>query len=73
MEGAHPKCVQLRTEREGYHALCVCTHLRYHFPSFCLMASYFICRTLTLLSFKNYVFVRNGYFSPMKLISVVMK
>ena len=33
----------------------------------------FICRNLTLPSFKNGVFVRNGYFTPMRSISVVMK
>ena len=27
MEGGHPKCVQLRTWGEGYHASCVRTHL----------------------------------------------
>ena len=53
----HPKCVQVRTGGEGYHA----------FSCFCLMVSCFICRILTLPSFKKGVFVRNGS------ISVVMK
>ena len=39
----------------------------------CLMVSCFICRNLTLPSFKKGVFVRNGYFSSMRSISVVMK
>ena len=73
MEGDHLKCVQVRTGREGYHASSVRTHLLYLFSCFCLMVSCFICRNLTLLSFKKGVFVRNGYFSPMRSISVVMK
>ena len=28
MKRGHPKCVQVRTEGEGYHASCVRTHLR---------------------------------------------
>ena len=43
------------------------------FHVFCLMVSYYICRNLTLPSFKKGVFVRNGYFSPMRSISVVVK
>ena len=73
MEGGHPKCVQVRTGGKGYHASCVCTHLRYLFSCFCLMVSCFICRHLALLSFKKCAFVRNGYFSPMRSITVVMK
>ena len=38
-----------------------------------VMVSCFLCRNLTLPSFKKGVFVRNGYFSPMRSISVVMK
>ena len=34
---------------------------------------FFICRNLTLPSFKKDAFVRNGYFSPTRSISVVMK
>ena len=40
---------------------------------FCAMVSPFICINLTLPSFKKGVFVRNGYFSPVRSISVVMK
>ena len=40
---------------------------------FCLMVSCFICRSLTLPSLEKGVFVRNGYFSPMILLSVVIK
>ena len=40
---------------------------------FCLMASCFICRILTSCSFKKGAFVRNGYFSPMRSISIVME
>ena len=39
---------------------------------FCLI-SCFIRRNLTLPSFKKSVFVRNGYSSPMRSISIVMK
>ena len=35
--------------------------------------SCFICRNLTLTSFKKAVLVRNGYLSPIRSISVVMK
>ena len=38
MEGGHPKCLQRRTEGEGYHDSCVRTHLHYLFS--CLMVSY---------------------------------
>ena len=68
MDGARPKCLRMRTEGEGYHASCA--HL---FSCFCLMVSCFICRNLTLPSFKKGVFFRNGYFSPMRSIAVVMK
>ena len=37
------------------------------------MFSCFICRNLILPSFKKGASVRNGYFSPMRSISVVMK
>ena len=37
------------------------------------MVSCFICRNLALPSFKKGVFVKNGYFSPVRSISVVMK
>ena len=40
---------------------------------FCLMVSCFICRSLTLPPLEKSVFVRNGYFSPMILLSVVIK
>ena len=73
MKGGHPKCLQMRTGEEGYHAPCVRTHLHYLFSCFFLMVSCFVCRNLTLPSFKNGVFVRNGYFSPMRSISIVMK
>ena len=73
MEGGHPKFVQVRIGGEGYHASRVLTHFHYFFLCSCLMVSCFICRNLTLPSFKKGVFVRNGYFSPMRSISVVMK
>ena len=66
MNGGHSKCVPLRTGGD--------LHLHLHlFSCFCLIVSCFICRNLTLPSFKKGVFVRNGYFSPMRSISVVMK
>ena len=68
MDGAHPKCLRMRTGGEGYHASCV--HL---FSCFCLMTSCLICRNLTLPSFKKGVFFRNDCFSPMRSIAVVMK
>ena len=43
------------------------------FSCFCLMVPCFICTNLTLPSFKKDVFVRSGYFSPMRSISVAMK
>ena len=63
----------MRTGGEGYHASCVLTHLHYLFSCFCLIVSCFIFRNLTLPSFKKGEFVRNGYFAPMRSISVVMK
>ena len=44
MEGAHPKCLQMRTGGAGYHASFVRTHLHYLFSCFCLRVSCFICR-----------------------------
>ena len=73
MEGGHTKCLPMHKGGEGYQASCVRTHLHYLFSCSCLMVSCFICRNLTLPSFKKGVFVRNGYFSPMRSISVVMK
>ena len=73
MDGSHPECLQMRTGGERYHASCIRTHLHYLFSCFCLMVSCFICRNLTLPSLKKGVFVRNGCFSPMRSISVVMK
>ena len=73
MEGGHPKCFQMRNGGEWHQASCLRTLLQYLFSCFCLMVSCFICRNLTLPSFKKGVFVRNGYFSPMRSISVVMK
>ena len=70
MEGAGSP--NMCTGGEGYHASCVRTPLHYLFSCFCLMVSCFICRKLSLPSFKKDVFVRNGYFSPMRSISVVM-
>ena len=40
MEGGQPKCLQMRTEGEEYHASCVRTHLHYLFSCFSLMVSY---------------------------------
>ena len=73
MEGGHPKCVQVRTKGEGYHASLVRTHLYYLFLCFSLMVPCFICRNLILPLFKKGVFVRNGYFSPRRSMSAVMK
>ena len=44
MEGKRGSCAQ---------ASCASTHLHYLFSCFCLMVSCFICRNLTLPSFKN--------------------
>ena len=62
------------TNRERGLSCLMCTYALHHlFSCFCLMVPCFICRNLTLLSFKKGVFVRNGYFSPMRSTSVVMK
>ena len=53
MEGGHPKCLQMRTEGEGCHNSCLRTYIHYLFSWFCHMVSYFICRNLTLPSFKT--------------------
>ena len=45
--------------------------LKYLYLYFCLMVSCFICRILTLSPFKKGAFVKNCYFSPMRLISIV--
>ena len=76
MEGGHQKHLQMRIGEEGYHASCARMHLHvrtYLFSCFCLMVSCFICRNWTLRSFREGVFVRNAYISPMRSISVVIK
>ena len=73
IKGARPECVQVRMGGKGYRASCVRTQLHYLFSCFCPMVPCFICRNFNLPSFKKDVFVRNGYFSPMRSISVVMK
>ena len=72
MKGGNQKCVNVCAGGEGYHALFVSTHLHIS-VHVCLIVSCFICRNLTLISFKTSVFVRNGYFITMRSISVVMK
>ena len=61
----------------GCHASFVRTHLQYLFSCFwqyfCFIVSCFICRNFTLPLFKKDVFVRNGYFSPTRSVSVVIK
>ena len=49
------------------------TSLFMFWEAFCLIVYCFICRNLTLPLFKKDVFGRNGYFSPTRSISVVMK
>ena len=70
MKGSHPKCLQMPTGGEWSRASFVRTYLT---SCFCLMVSCFICRNLTVPLFKKGLFVRNGYFSPMRSISAVMK
>ena len=64
----------LRNRPSIKYTSCVRTHLHLHLSScFSLMLSCFICRNSTLPLFKMAVFIRNGYFSPMRSISVVTK
>ena len=76
-DGGHPKCIQLRTGRGGvtpFEYVRTYTISFHVFGSiFCLIVSCFILRNSTLPFFKKDVFVRNGYFSLMKSISVVIK
>ena len=44
----------------------------YLFFCFCLVMSCFICRNLTLPTFKKSLFVGNGFLSPMRSVSVIM-
>ena len=57
------RCVQGRVV---WHLMCA-----YWLLCCCLMVSRFICKNLTLPSFKKDLFVRNILFSPMRSISVV--
>ena len=50
MERGHPK------RGEGYHALCLRTHLHYLFSCFCHMVSCFICRNLHLCHIVQYIY-----------------
>ena len=58
---------------EHFHASCVRTDLHHLFSCFYLIVSFFICRDLSLPSFKKGVFVRNVCFSQMRSISAVVK
>ena len=72
IESGYPKCLHMRTGgRRVSRFMCTFELISFHF--FCLMMSCFICRNLTLPSLRKGAFVRDGYFSPMKSISVVMK
>ena len=71
MEGVHPKCLEMRTRGEGYHTSCVRMQLHYLFPCFCFMVSYGVLKFIFIC--RKGMFVRNGYFSPMRSIFVVMK
>ena len=62
IEGGHPKCAQMHTGGEEYNVSCVRTHLYYLFLCFYLMLLCFICRNLTLSSFKKGGLVRNEFF-----------
>ena len=59
------------------HTLPVRRHLQNLFSCFwqhfCPIVSFFICRNLNLASFKKDIFVKKGYFSLTRSISVVMK
>ena len=60
--------------REGRVSRFMCTYaLTLCLFMFCHMVFCFVCRNLTFPSFKKGVFVKNGYFFPMRSISVVMK
>ena len=76
-DGGSSKMRTAAYRRKGCQASCVRTHLHYPFScfwqDFCLIVSCFICRNLTLLFFKKDAFVRNGYFSPTRSISVLIK
>ena len=64
----HPKCLQIHTERErerereGCDNSCLRTYIHYLFACFCHMMSYFICRNLTLPSFKTGVCKKGLFF-----------
>ena len=74
IEGVLQKCVLVHTGGgERSHASCVRTDLHHLFSCFYLIVSCFICRDVTLPSFKKGVFVRNVYFSQMRSISAVVK
>ena len=71
--------MQLGVMERGSSKICTGAHkgegvshlISFHvFVLWCLC---FICTNLTLPSFKKDVFVRSGYFSPMRSISVAMK
>ena len=60
-------CSGTHRRRGVSHLMCTYVITCTFFSFFCLTAPCFICRKLTLFSFKKGVFVRNG------LISVVIK
>ena len=62
-EIGHPLCMYVIRGMEGSKMCTECKWVQYLFLCSCLMMSCFICRNLTLSSFKKDVFVRNGYFS----------
>ena len=73
MEGDHPKCLQMRTGGEG---ITLHVYVRALTLSLFIFLSYdvlFYLLKFNLTFIQKGVFARNGYFSPIRLISAVMK
>ena len=71
--GRSPKMWTTLCRGRGCHASCVSYLFSSFWQHFCLTVSCFVCRNLALSLFKKDMFVRNGYFSPTRPISVTMK
>ena len=68
MDRVPRKCVQVHTGGDGYHTSCVPTQL--HTITLFMFLSW--CLVLTFIK-KGGASVRNGYFYPIRSVSVVVK
>ena len=73
IEGGFQNCVHLHIRQSCITLICTYTFTQSLLVLLSYSVFFFICINLTLISFKNDVFVRYSYISSLRRISVVMK